>query len=90
MTVPAVDAVVGDVVHVAELQRLLDEDVLPGDVSRSGDDDRQKDEAAHKGKKPENADLGECVGAAMEYLRHLTLVGPTRRAESTQTGCCGG
>jgi hypothetical protein len=90
MTVPAVDAVVGDVVHVAELQRLLDEDVLPGDVSRPGDDDRQEDEAHHKGKKPENADLGECVGAAMEYLRHLTLAGPTRRLKSSQTDCCGG
>jgi hypothetical protein len=81
MTVAAVDTVIGHMVHVAELQRLLDEDVLSGGVSRSGKDDRQEDEATHEGKKPENADLGECVGAAMEYLRHLTLVGPTRRAE---------
>ena len=41
MTVPAVDAVVGDVVHVAELERLFDEDVLPGVIARSGEHDRQ-------------------------------------------------
>jgi hypothetical protein len=41
MTVPAVDAVVGDVVHVAELERLFDKDVLAGDVARSGEHDRQ-------------------------------------------------
>ena len=41
MTVPAVDAVVGDVVHVAELERLFDEDLLPGDIAGSGEHDRQ-------------------------------------------------
>ena len=91
MTVPAVDAVVGDVVHVAELQRLLHENLLPCGVSGPGDHDRQEDKADHKGKKTENADLGECVGAAMEYLRHLTLVGPTRRTEYySDRLCCSG
>ena len=41
MTVAAVDAVVGHMVHVAELNRLLDEDLLPRRVAGPGDDDRQ-------------------------------------------------
>jgi hypothetical protein len=46
MTVPTVDAVVGDVVHVAELERLLDEELLPGDVARSREHDCQQNQAA--------------------------------------------
>jgi hypothetical protein len=41
MAVPAINAVVVDVVHVAELERLFDEEVLPGGVTRSGQHDRQ-------------------------------------------------
>ena len=41
MAVPAINAVVGDVVQVTELERLFDEDVLAGDVARSGEHDRQ-------------------------------------------------
>jgi hypothetical protein len=70
MAVPAVDAVVGDVVHVAELERLLDEDLLPGDVARSREDDGQYNQATNEGQKAENADFGKRVGASTEYLRH--------------------
>src|SRR5258705_4828872 len=85
MTVRAVDAVVGDVVHVADLERLLDEDVLAGDVARSGEHNRQQNQAPNEAKKAENADFGKCIGASTEYLRHLTLFGPTTACSSAYT-----
>jgi hypothetical protein len=77
MTVPAVDAVVGDVMHVTELERLFDEEVLPGDIARSGEHDRQKSQAADEEKKTEDADFGERVSAATKYLGHRRCVGAT-------------
>ena len=70
VTVPAVDAVVGHVVHVAELQWLLDEDFLPRHIARPGKDDRQYNQAADEGEKSENADFREGVRASTEDLRH--------------------
>src|SRR5436190_17606539 len=91
VAVPAIDAVVIHMMHVAELQRLLDEDLLPRDIARPGDDDRQQDEPADKGKKAENADFGKCVSASTEYLRHLTLAGATAMGGPYSHGLrCGG
>ena len=47
---------VSHVMHVTELQRLLDELVLARDVRRAREDDGEQDRAG--------------VGALMEYLRH--------------------
>jgi hypothetical protein len=77
VAVPAVDAVIGHVMHVTELERLLDENVLPGDVARSREHNGEKNQTANQGKEPENADFRECIGASAENLRHLTLFGPT-------------
>jgi hypothetical protein len=61
---------VSHVIYVTELERLLDELVLAGDVRRSREDDGEQDKATDQRKNAENTDLREGVGALTEYLRH--------------------
>ena len=77
MTVLAVDTVVEHVVQVAELNRLFDVLVGAGDVRRPAKGHRQQDQASHQRQNAEKTDFRECIGAAMEDLRHQVCV-PTR------------
>jgi hypothetical protein len=73
MTVPAVDAVVADVVAMAELNGLLDEFFGACHIGRPADDDEEPDRPAGQKKNADNAGSRERIGATAEYLRHRTL-----------------
>ena len=73
MAVAAIDPVVGDVVQVAELERLLDELIGAGHIRRAPDHHDQADEPAYQEKNADNTDLRDDIGAAVENLRHRML-----------------
>jgi hypothetical protein len=57
MAIPTIDAVVGDVMQMAELEGLLDELVRPRNVRRSPQRDGKQDEARHESQGTEEAYL---------------------------------
>src|SRR5205823_4195482 len=70
MAVAAVDTVAGDVPFVAELNRLVANDVRFSDPRRSVDGVEEAEQRHHSENRAENRDLGNSVGAAVEDLRH--------------------
>ncbi len=70
VAIAAVDAVVADVVQVAELNRLLDVFLGARHVGRAAEHHDEPDEAPAQEEKTDKTDLGEGIGAAMEDLRH--------------------
>src|SRR5438046_26627 len=76
VAVSAVDAFAADMAHVAELERLLDELVLPGDPGRSH---QGQDDPACDGQEREQSDetrTGEGVGASRKQLTHSRAEAP--------------
>jgi hypothetical protein len=73
MTVPAVNAVVADVVAMAELNGLLDEFFGACHIRRAANDDEETDRPAGQKKNTDDAGSRERIGTTTEYLRHRTL-----------------
>ena len=73
MAIAAVDAVVADVVRVAELNRLLDVFVRSCDVRRAAEHHEQRDQTTDEKEQAAETGLGEEVCAAIEDLRHREL-----------------
>jgi hypothetical protein len=73
MTVPAIDAVIADVVAMAELNGLLDEFFGACHIGRPANDDEETDRPAGQKKNTDDAGSRERIGATTEYLRHRTL-----------------
>ena len=70
MAVTAVDAVVADVVEMAELYGLLDVLLRASDVGRPSENDEQADEPTCKDEYADNTGAREGISAAVEDLWH--------------------
>src|SRR5262249_9034792 len=75
MAEPAGDAVATDVTFVAELDGLLAGDVRLGDPGRSVDLVEEAEKGRDSEQRAEDADLGNCVGAAVEDLHEAPASG---------------
>lgn len=73
MTVATVDAVVGHVMRVAELQGLLDEFLGTRDIRAAAKDYEQADQTAGQEKRADNTGFREGIGAGLKNLRHLIV-----------------
>src|SRR5687767_4173898 len=78
VAVPAVNAIVLDVMAVAELHRLLDVLVGARDVRRAGDENCRKNQAGEEEQEAGETKLREGIGAATEDLGHWILTGRDR------------
>jgi len=70
MAIPAVDAIVANVMGVAELQGLFDEFLRAGRVAGPLERHCQPEEQADKDDEAEETNSRKGIGAAFEYLRH--------------------
>ena len=77
MAVAAVDPIVEYVMEMAELHRLLDVLVRPGDVGRTPEEHGEQDQPCNQRERTGETELGKRISAAMEDLRHRRLIGVT-------------
>ena len=84
------DAVVEDVVEVAELHRLFDVFLRARHVGRAAQEHRKPNQAPDQQENAGETDFGQCVGATMEDLRHRRLVewlARRTRRKASRTTC---
>jgi len=74
VAVAAVDAVVADVVLVAEGHRLAAGDAYFGDIRRFIDCRQRGHQRDHQNDAAENADFRKGIGTGMEYLAHSSSI----------------
>ena len=84
MTVAAVDAIIADVMFVAELHGLLTRNILPRQIGRSGHRNHRHETKPNQEKRRKNTESGNEIRAAMEDLSHffVALNGERPRKES--------
>jgi hypothetical protein len=70
VAIPAIDAVVTDVVKVAELDWLFDEFLSARHIRRSAEDDEKTNSRAREEHNPDNTGARDRICAATKYLRH--------------------
>jgi hypothetical protein len=70
MAIPAIDAVIADVVGVAELHGLRANDARFGHIGRSHDNPGENQSADNEPDRPENAHASDRIHARVENLRH--------------------